>query len=98
MQLELDAEGLTTPIKLLAINEEGYESSLPGMAALGDIPLLQDTEEAQAWTSWEANYRDVIIVDKDGVQVGVYNLTQNTLSNEDNYAELKELLKGFAGN
>ena len=89
MQLELDAEGLTTPIKLLAINEDGYESSLPGMASLGDIPLLQDTEEAQVWTSWEANYRDVIIVDTDGVQVGVYNLTQNTLSNEGNYAELK---------
>lgn len=91
MMNELEAER-PGAVKLLAINEVGRESSTDLMAALGDIPLLQDVMQGSAWTSWEPTYRDVVIVNGDGVRVDVYNLTSNDLGQPDNYAELKAKL------
>ncbi len=91
MMNELDSERAGA-IKLVAINQVGFESSTEGMADLGDIPLLQDTAEVNAWVSWAAVYRDVIIVDAKGERVEAFNLTTHDLSNPDNYAALKAKL------
>jgi len=91
MMTELDSERAGA-IALLAINEVGHESATETMAALGDIPLLQDTTQAGAWAGWAAVYRDVIIVNAKGERVEAFNLTTHDLSNPDNYAALKAKL------
>lgn len=91
MMSELETERAGA-IQLLAINEVGHESGTETMAALGDIPLLQDTMQGDVWASWSAGYRDVVIVDGEGVRVEAYNLTTFDLSNPDNYAALKAKL------
>ena len=48
--------------------------------------------EVDAWTQWEVVYRDVIILDRDGAPVGVFNLTEHDLSMMGEYAALKGLL------
>ncbi|MCB9683519.1 MAG: hypothetical protein H6735_00595 [Alphaproteobacteria bacterium] len=77
---------------LLAVNQAGQESGVPVMAALGDLPLLQDTVEVDAWGAWGATWRDVVILDGDNLVVGVYNLTSHDLNDPANYAELEAML------
>ena len=62
------------------------------MAEGGDIPLLQDTADEDAWNRWAATYRDVVILDADNVKVDVFNLTPQDLANPENYAALKQRL------
>jgi hypothetical protein len=70
---------------LLAVNEHGYgppdqQSAVELATEDIDLPLLQDTEEQDVWTTgWAVTYRDVIIVDANGVYVEVFNLTSNNL-------------------
>ena len=63
------------------------------MADLGDIPLLQDTVEETVWGNWGVQYRDVVILDGEGREVDVYNLTDNNLADPDKYATLKSMLE-----
>ena len=62
------------------------------MSELGDLPLLQDTEAANVWDSWDVTYRDVIILNAENEQVAVFNLTTYSLSVEENYDTLRSLL------
>lgn len=57
-----------------------------------DLPWLQDTKDADWWGEWIPTYRDVIILDGAGEVAAIYNLTQNSLTIEDNYVELKATL------
>ena len=74
------------------MNEEGHESGCDGMSELGDLPLLQDTEDANVWDSWDVTYRDVIILNDENERVAVFNLTTYSLSDDDNYEALRSLL------
>jgi hypothetical protein len=56
------------------------------------LPLLQDTGEARAWSSWEVVYRDVVILGAENEKAGVYNLTQHDLRDSSNFEALKEML------
>ncbi len=48
---------------------------------------------SDVWTDlWSVNYRDVIILDGDNVQVGVYNLTTYDLGVAANYDALRQML------
>ncbi len=62
-----------------------------------DIGLLQDTWEVDAWGAWGAQWRDVFVLDRDGVVVGVYNLTEHDLGEEANQAELVALFDEASG-
>ena len=45
------------------------------------------------WTDrWNITYRDVILLDGDNVQVGVYNLSTYDLGNAANYNALRQML------
>lgn len=44
------------------------------------------------WSSWGATWRDVQILDANNDRVGIYNLTENSLADEENYATLKQML------
>ena len=84
------------PITLLAVNEEGHEDGCEGMSELGDLPLLQDTEEDDVWDSWDVAYRDVVILNGTNERVAVFNLTTYSLSVEENYETLRSLLVSTA--
>ena len=92
MQIELDAEFPDLGIELLGVNGAGHESGVPQMSEGRVIPLLQDTPEANVWTAWGVEYRDVIILDRENVPVGVFNLTTHDLSLMGEYTTLKGML------
>jgi len=92
MQGELNADVPEMSIHLLGVNGAGHESDVALMTEGRTIPLLQDTAEADVWSAWEVVYRDVIILDRENVPVGVFNLTQNDLSNMADYTALKTML------
>ena len=99
LQNELEAEYPDLPISIIGVNRSGgsYASGNPLAAQGRDIPWLQDTVEQDVWSAWEVGFRDVIIVDADGVYYGTYNLTSNNLSNADNFDSLRDLLLTAAG-
>lgn len=96
MQAELEAEHPDLSIRLLAINAEGLESSNELIFAEGDLPLLQDDDANAVWSRWEAEWRDVIVVDQTNEAVRVFNLTTYGLSDASNYDALKALLVAAA--
>ncbi|MCY0992525.1 hypothetical protein OV203_35625 [Nannocystis sp. ILAH1] len=94
--MELNGEFPDLGIELLGVNGAGFESGVPQMASGRFIPLLQDVAEVDAWTQWEVVYRDVIILDRDGAPVGVFNLTEHDLSMMGEYEALKGMLLDVA--
>ena len=97
MQQELLSQNPQTKIRLLAINLAGLESSVPLESSFGPLPILQDTPEQNVWASWNATWRDVMMLNPDNFHVDTYNLTPNDLAVPANYAELKSRLKTIAG-
>ena len=98
MQNELLAENPATTIRILGINLIGSESGNSAICDGRDIPWLQDTVVEEVWLAWQvATVDDVIILDEDNIPVAVYNLVENDLSDSENYAELKQILKEVAG-
>jgi len=93
MQDELEAAGIGD-VHLLGINEVGHEGAIALMSESGDIPLLQDTTDVNAWELWEVTYRDVIVSDRNGDVVDIFNLTGQSLGLPENYDALKALLIG----
>jgi hypothetical protein len=63
-----------------------------------DLPWLQDVDSnsnnvSDVWYDrWQIVYRDVVILDGNNAQTGVYNLTEHDLANPTAYAEFKEML------
>lgn len=49
------------------------------------------------WSSWDATWRDVHIVDAENHRVDVFNLTEHDLSEATNYEALRGLLIDAAG-
>lgn len=92
MQLEFNGDFPELGVRLLGVNGAGFEAGVPQMVNGRFIPLLQDTAEVDAWGAWQAEYRDVIILDRDNVPVGVFNLTEHDLSQMGEYEALKTML------
>ena len=61
-----------------------------------DLPWLQDEENTDLWTQWEAVYRDVYLIAPDSSYHSQYNLSTFDLSDEDNKETLKEALISLA--
>ena len=94
MQSELIAEGIDASI--LGVNEVGFDSANDTITEGRDLPWLQETDEALVWTPWDVTYRDVIVLDGENKVFGVFNLTSQSLAEEDNYNTLKTLIIGAA--
>jgi hypothetical protein len=94
MQSELDvlAPGA---IYLLGVDAVGQESGNAGICAGNTLPWLQDTVSVNAWGTWSASWRDVVLIDTKGVRHGGLNLTQSDLTIPANYDSLKQLLLGL---
>ena len=78
---------------IVGINEAGFESANAQMCDGRDLAWLQDTEEDDVWNTWVHQYRDVRILDREGFEVYVYNLTDNDLAETANYELLKNALE-----
>jgi hypothetical protein len=83
-------------IVILGVNEAGYGNN-GGICEGRDLPWLQDTEEADWWGSWGITYRDVVILNRDGNEEAVFNLTKHDLGDSSEYDTFKALLLGVAG-
>lgn len=80
MQNELTVEHPGLSISILGINQIGAEAGLPDVAALSNLPVVEDDETTQIWTNWGANWRDVIILDRQNQPIATYNLTVHNLA------------------
>ena len=85
------------PIEIIGVNAKTEASGNAGFVAGIDLPWLQDTEAANVWTSWQVNWRDVIVLDGENKVVRVYNLTDYDLSVPANYNGLRTILLDAAG-
>lgn len=94
MQRELTDEGLD--VSFIGVNDVGFESGNASICEGRDIPWLQNTPEVGAWSLWEVTYRDVVILDRQGIRREVFNVTDNDLSNPDTYEQLKSILRDLA--
>jgi len=98
MQGEILAANPASKIRIFAVNDVGQEA-YPATAADPDhtIPILQDTAAVGAWGLWNVTYRDVVILDGEGMPLGVFNLTDNTLADPAAYDTLLDFLRLAAG-
>ena len=92
MQTEIDALGLPVEVVISGINEVGHEAGTPLIISGNDLAWLQDTVADDVWGSWSPVYRDVVVLDEANVEINVYNLTVNDLSDPLDYDELKQIL------
>jgi hypothetical protein len=92
MQSEFDGAPPDPPIQILGINNMGASSGNGGMTEGRDIPWLQDTAGANVWGSWNATWRDLVIVNGCNEIVQVINLTSNDLGVPSNYTMIKNAL------
>ena len=84
-------------ITIIGLNEAGFESGNDSMTNGRALPWLQDIESTDVWAAWNVTYRDVILVDKENYVFNIYNLTDNDLSEEAIYTELKDkLMEGLS--
>ena len=76
----------------------GHESANDTAAARADLPLLQDVDSnsdnlSDTWEDWNAEWRDVRIVDAAGEEQGNYNLrTDGDLRQQADYDTVKEMI------
>jgi hypothetical protein len=84
-------------IRILAINEWGQESGNSIAVSERTLPLLQDVNtngdgRSDTWQAWNAQWRDLVIVDAHNRRVGWLNLSTFDLEVPANYASLKQAL------
>ena len=97
MQKDFDADYPEAGIFILGVNEIGYGGN-SSIYEGRDLPWLLDTYEANWWGQWSVTLRDVVILDRDGDETDVFNLTEHNLDNPDEYEALKTLLLDSAEN
>ncbi|UCE60470.1 MAG: hypothetical protein JSU63_01730 [Phycisphaerales bacterium] len=92
MQSEIDSQQALRGVQILGVNAIGRESGNEGMTAGRVLPWLQPSTGEDVWTLWQVTYRDVVILGPGNERLGVFNLTENDLSDPANYAALKSQL------
>jgi hypothetical protein len=88
MQAELGGQAVILGVD--AIDQVSYQGLV---ADVSDLPWLQDVETVGAWELWDAEWRDVWVLDPDNRLVGIYNLSAYDLAVEDNYRALEDLIR-----
>ena len=96
MQADLLAANPASRIRILGVNEDGQQGSNALAVEGRTLPWLQDLAGA-AWGGWAVTYRDVIVLDEENREVGVFNLTVHDLGQPAEYAALLAMLKSAAG-
>ncbi len=78
-------------IEIVGVNRNTDAEFNPLITVGRTLPWLQDTTETDAWSAWQATWRDVQIVDAQNQRITIYNLTDHDLSDSANYAALKQM-------
>jgi len=78
-------------LSIIGINAAGQESGNADIPDVADLPWLQDDADQDAWGTWAAEWRDVVVLDADNVEVGRLNLTDHDLSEDVNRQLLVDL-------
>ena len=78
--------------QIIGVNEHGFEANNSGFTEGRSLPWLQDTSDARVWDVWGVTYRDLFIVDSEGVLRNIYNLSSNDLRSDAATAELLDLV------
>ena len=104
MKSEFDSSG--AEVVILGIDKlENEDRNITDLISTVTLPWLRNTGKNNWWTAWEAQWRDVMILDREGNRVGLINLTDydastgtfiNDLSNPENYSSLKQLILNTA--
>ena len=98
LQTELQTTYSLLRIQLLGINQRGQEPGNEATTEGRGLPWLQDVDTDGNYLSdvardlWDLTYRDLVILDGDNTQVGVFNLDDHNLADSENYATLREML------
>jgi len=92
MQTEIDSQETPRPIRILGINGIAWASGNDSMTDGRVLPWLQSTADQDVWTSWQVQWRDVVILGPGNELLETYNLTEHNLSDPANYVALKNLL------
>ncbi len=92
MQSEVDSQHTLRAIQILGVNGIGRESGNDGTTDGRVLPWLQPSTDEDVWTLWQVEYRDVVILGPGNEQLGIFNLTENDLSDPANYSALKNQL------
>ncbi len=92
MQAEIDTTTTAHPVRILGVNAVGQETGNAAICSGRTLPWLQDTPQADVWTAWRVNFRDLVILDTRNHVINVYNLTDHNLADSTNYATLKSML------
>lgn len=73
------------------MNDTAFASGNESITDGRDLPWLQNTAEADVWAAWGVGYRDVWVLDGENLPVGIFNVTNNNLSDPTNYDTLKQM-------
>ena len=96
IQAELDAQNPELGITLLGVNNVGATQGINSLSSSITLPLVQDTDSSNVWSSWDVTQRDVWILDGENMPYAVMNLSIYSLTTPSNFHSLKALLKGAA--
>ena len=91
MKARLAAEHPELEVDIVAVNGAEYAASLEAVFADTTIPVVQDSDRVRVWRAWEADWRDVYVLDRENAVSAVYNLTDNDLADPANQDALVEL-------
>lgn len=91
MQKEIEKDYPTLKVQIIGVNGIGQPFASM-MTDNTNLPFVEDDKDHLVWTSWGANYRDVIILDQHNEVIDVFNLTQYSLANSSNYKTLRQKL------
>ena len=88
------------PVTIIGINEDGHQvddyNAPSAFCDDRDLPFLEENDE-DIWKAWLVRYRDVVVLDENNEVIGVFNLTDNDLSEADNFETLRDGLVTAAG-
>ena len=74
----------------------GATQGINALSPAINLPLVQDTTNDNAWSSWEVAQRDVWILDQENIPYAVVNLSTYSLATPANFHGLKDLMIGAA--
>jgi hypothetical protein len=96
--LEADLRSAQFDVQIVGIGGMQFHSTtvdIDGMAAGGNLPIVEETAQQPVWQEWGAHWRDLYILDRNGHLVTKINLTNfdpsPSVNNGQNYAQLKTL-------
>ncbi|MAE64422.1 MAG: hypothetical protein CMJ18_09145 [Phycisphaeraceae bacterium] len=101
LSLELESEGITD-VRIIGINGPAWAGDdLAGMLAGRVLPFVQDDAQQNVWANWNADWRDVFILDRAGQLANRINLTgfnpDPGVNQGQNYALLKSMFLDARG-